>query len=219
MINGYGWSPAGMRRCEKTVRFDEKTALIHSEDLDAIQLLDTSFGEAPRDKRSNSLVKGILCSLGCSLMLTFSNAVQKYGNHSLTFWQLLLYRGIGQTIFMFGAHTCLSPPCSKNSTKLDKSDPAILSFLVGAKKARSRMALQGFLGGCLLLGMYGAVNYIPLASATAIFFSTPVFTFLMATFMLKERCRAYRLLISALMIIGVVFITKPGFKKHVESVG
>jgi drug/metabolite transporter (DMT)-like permease len=71
--------------------------------------------------------------------------------------------------------------------------------------------LQGLLGGLLLLCIFVTIKLVPLGNASAIFFCTPVFTFVFAVCMLGERMGAYRVAISTVMLAGVLLITHPPF--------
>ena len=74
-----------------------------------------------------------------------------------------------------------------------------------------RIALQGIGGGLLLLFIYMAIQRVPLGNGSAIFFCTPVFTFVFAVCMLGERMGLYRVMISLFMLAGVALITRPPF--------
>ena len=74
-----------------------------------------------------------------------------------------------------------------------------------------RIVLQGIGGGLLLLFIYMAIQRVPLGNSSAIFFCTPVFTFVFAVCMLGERMGLYRVMISLLMLAGVCLITRPPF--------
>ena len=67
------------------------------------------------------------------------------------------------------------------------SDTAILEIYLGPVGSRIRTVTQGVLGGLLLAAVFTAIKIVPLGSASAIMFCTPVFTFLMASCMLGER--------------------------------
>ena len=66
-------------------------------------------------------------------------------------------------------------------------DQSKMDIFFGPKEVRLRTVIQGLLGGILLAALFGAVSIVPLGNASAIMFCTPVFTFLMAPFMLRER--------------------------------
>jgi len=71
--------------------------------------------------------------------------------------------------------------------------------------------LQGFVGGLLLLSIFVAVKQLPLGNASAIFFCTPVATFIFAPVMLGEPLKGYRSMIIIFMLIGVSLITRPSW--------
>lgn len=68
---------------------------------------------------------------------------------------------------------------------------------------------QGSLGGLLLLSLFLAVTNLPLGDATAMFFSSPAFTMLLSTFLLKDHCGIYRTLIAVILLTGVVILARP----------
>ena len=62
-----------------------------------------------------------------------------------------------------------------------------MEIFLGPSGVRRRTVIQGLLGGILLAAMFIAIKLVPLGNASAIMFCTPVFTFIMAPFMLGER--------------------------------
>ena len=66
-------------------------------------------------------------------------------------------------------------------------DEPKMDIFFGPKEVRLRTVAQGLLGGLLLAAMFSAVKIVPLGNASAIMFCTPIFTFLLAPFMLRER--------------------------------
>ncbi len=138
-------------------------------------------------------VLGYLLVVNAGLLFTLASVIQKIVAPELVFWHLLIYRALAQIVVMFA------------DLQLRNVDAR------GPPGKRLRIACQGLMGGLLLLCIFVAITHIPLGSASAIFFCTPVFTFVFAVTMLGERLGAYRLLISALMVSGVVLITRPPF--------
>lgn len=128
---------------------------------------------------------------GCSF--TAANVIQKIVCPSLNFWSLFLIRSLTQLAIM-GTHLALTK-----------------TSILGPKASRVKIFLQGTFGGLLLLAIFVAVKHVPLGNASAIFFCTPVATFLLATFMLGEPLRCYRSLIIVFMLIGVCLITRPSW--------
>ena len=72
-------------------------------------------------------------------------------------------------------------------------DHSRMEIFLGPIGVRLRTAVQGLLGGVLLASMFTAIKIVPLGNASAIMFCTPVFTFLMAPFMIGERYVIYYL--------------------------
>lgn len=128
---------------------------------------------------------------GCAF--TAANVIQKHVCSSLNFWSLFLIRSLTQILIMGTVLTLTRT-----------------SFL-GPREARLRIFLQGTFGGLLLLAIFVAVKHVPLGNASAIFFCTPVATFIFATVMLGEALRGYRSLIIIFMLAGVSLITRPSW--------
>ena len=74
---------------------------------------------------------------------------------------------------------------------------------------RWRLAAQGVLGGLLLLGIFEAVARLPLGDCTAIFFSAPAFTMILSFFILKDHCGIWRTIIAAMLLGGVLILSRP----------
>merc|ERR550534_992052 len=63
----------------------------------------------------------------------------------------------------------------------------------------------------MLSGVAQAIQHVPLGNASAIFFCTPVATFIFAVPLLKEPLKGYRLMIITFMLSGVALMTQPNF--------
>ena len=166
----------------------ESTPLVGEETSEVLCL------RLPRKKAS--LIKticGYLLIVTAGILFTVANVIQKIVAPELVFWHLLVYRAFVQIAVTYA------------ELKWRGVSP------LGPREHRWRIVTQGLLGGFLLLCLFIAIKHVPLGSASAIFFCTPVFTFVFAVTMLKERLGAYRVLISALMIGGVLLITRPPF--------
>ena len=149
---------------------------------------------------------GVVLVMCAGFSFTSSNVLQKFSVRHLTFWQLLANRAILQFIgmgtFCFAMHI-------KNASSQSRADWSYM--FLGPRGVRRRTVLQGMLGGVLLACMFVAVKFVPLGNASAIMFCTPVFTFFMAPCMLpgrEERLGIYRMFITLLMSLGVLFITR-----------
>lgn len=76
---------------------------------------------------------------------------------------------------------------------------------------RVYLFLRGFLGSNAMILLYYAVLQMPLADATVITFSNPVFTSLLAWIFLKERCSVWDVIFTISTLTGVVLIARPPF--------
>ena len=139
------------------------------------------------------VVIGVLLVVFAGCLFTGANVIQKIVCPSINFWSLFLFRGLTQ-----GAVTSLYVVFRGTS-------------LLGPRESRWQVYFQGFFGGLLLLAVFVAVKNVPLGSASAIFFCTPIATFVFAICMLKEPLKLYRMLIITFMMTGVILITRPGF--------
>ena len=73
--------------------------------------------------------------------------------------------------------------------------------------AHFRRSIYGIIG----MGfVYGAVILLPLAEATTISFTTPVFAVLLAMILFREKIGVYRWTAIVLGFAGVLFVTRPG---------
>jgi len=76
---------------------------------------------------------------------------------------------------------------------------------------RGLLFLRGVLGFVALSCLYYAVIRLPLADATVLHFTNPVFTALMAAFFLAERIRARDGVVAIAGLLGVAIVARPGF--------
>lgn len=73
--------------------------------------------------------------------------------------------------------------------------------------AHARRSLYGIVGMCFV---YGAVLLLPLAEATTISFTTPIFAVLLAVLLYRERVGKYRAAAVAIGFVGVAIVMQPG---------
>lgn len=95
----------------------------------------------------------------------------------------------------------------------------IVTLLAGADLARRRVPLRsrhtgmlltrGFVGFLALACYYFSVIHLPLAEATLIHFTNPVFTALIAAAFLGERLRSAELALALAGLAGVVLVVRP----------
>ncbi|XP_032430519.1 solute carrier family 35 member G1 [Xiphophorus hellerii] len=82
---------------------------------------------------------------------------------------------------------------------------------LGPRDKRIYLVLRGFLGSNAMILLYYAVQQMPLADATVIMFSNPVFTSLLAWLFLKERCTIWDCVFTVFTLTGVILIARPPF--------
>ncbi len=76
---------------------------------------------------------------------------------------------------------------------------------------RGLLLLRGVLGYLALSSFFYALTHLPLADATVIQYTNPVFTALLAVVLLGESLRRRDLGLALLSLAGVVLMTRPGF--------
>lgn len=82
---------------------------------------------------------------------------------------------------------------------------------LGPKGKRIFLFFRGFFGSAAMTLLYYAFQVMPLADATVITFSGPVFTSLLAWIFLKEKYSPWDLLFTLFAVTGVVLIARPPF--------
>lgn len=86
---------------------------------------------------------------------------------------------------------------------------------------RIMLLLRSFTGTASLMLSFYAFRHMPLADASVIVFSVPVFTAIFARMFLREPCGLFNVFSVVLTLIGVVLITRPPiiFGDAVDSLG
>ncbi|XP_033467460.1 solute carrier family 35 member G1 [Epinephelus lanceolatus] len=82
---------------------------------------------------------------------------------------------------------------------------------LGPRDKRVYLVLRGFIGSNAMILLFYAVQQMPLADATVIMFSNPVFTSILAWIFLKERCTIWDCVFTVFTITGVILIARPPF--------
>ncbi|NXR35348.1 S35G1 protein, partial [Zosterops hypoxanthus] len=82
---------------------------------------------------------------------------------------------------------------------------------LGPKGKRIFLFFRGFLGSIAMVLLYYAYQVMPLADATVITFTSPVFTSLLAWIFLKEKYSLWDLLFTLFAVTGVILIARPPF--------
>ncbi|MEO6594532.1 MAG: DMT family transporter [Planctomycetota bacterium] len=73
------------------------------------------------------------------------------------------------------------------------------------------LLLRGFVGSCALICFYAAVVHLPLAEATVVHQTAPLWTAVLAAWLLHERLEARVLWSIGLCFVGVLMIARPGW--------
>ncbi|KAJ6224711.1 hypothetical protein RDWZM_003256 [Blomia tropicalis] len=81
----------------------------------------------------------------------------------------------------------------------------------GSKGQRLDISLRAIFGSIAAITIYMSYRLIPLADASTIQFSAPVFVFFLAYFILGERISLIHIFTGLLALVGVVFVSKPKF--------
>ncbi|XP_070783664.1 solute carrier family 35 member G1 [Enoplosus armatus] len=91
---------------------------------------------------------------------------------------------------------------------------------LGPRDKRIYLVLRGFIGSNAMILLFYAVQQMPLADATVIMFSNPVFTSLLAWVFLKERCTIWDCVFTVFTLTGVILIARPPFLfgEHVRGI-
>ncbi|XP_019938875.1 solute carrier family 35 member G1 [Paralichthys olivaceus] len=82
---------------------------------------------------------------------------------------------------------------------------------LGPRDKRIFLVLRGFIGSNAMILLFYAVQQMPLADATVIMFSNPVFTSLLAWIFLKEKCTILDCVFTVFTLTGVIIIARPPF--------
>jgi len=76
---------------------------------------------------------------------------------------------------------------------------------------RRLLLVRGLLGAIGINGFYWSLVHLPLGEATLIQYTNPVFATILAALWVGERVRVREVMCLGLALVGVVFITRPGF--------
>lgn len=78
----------------------------------------------------------------------------------------------------------------------------------GPKEKRHFLILRGIAGASSLYLRYSALHYLPIANATVVVLSMPVFVCIFARIFLKEPCGVFHVVALAVTLVGIGFTTK-----------
>ena len=76
-------------------------------------------------------------------------------------------------------------------------------------RTKVKVICQAVFGGGILFSVFEAIGRLPIGDFSAVAFSSPVFTMILSSFILHEKCGLYRVSVGALLIVGVVVLTRP----------
>ncbi|XP_076821525.1 solute carrier family 35 member G1-like [Clavelina lepadiformis] len=80
-----------------------------------------------------------------------------------------------------------------------------------ANTTRALLVVRGTCGGVALVFYFYAFQNMPLGNASAIIFSSPIYTIILARIFLKEKIGALEFIVLICGLIGVVLIARPSF--------
>ncbi|KAG0195992.1 hypothetical protein BGX28_000261, partial [Mortierella sp. GBA30] len=135
--------------------------------------------------------KGLIYMTLSALFFSFMSLLVSLTAKSLPSFEIVLFRGIIQTIL--GVITChhlgISPFANKG--------------------VRFLLFCRGLAGSCALAFFFYALSIMPLADATVVFFLGPVFTAILGRIVLKEPFTPLDALASTVSMVGVILVAKP----------
>ena len=140
-----------------------------------------------------------MLSIGAGFLMACTSLVVKMAS-SLPFYEMLMARCVGTLLFgpplmIFYSHPFIPPNLKE-------------FFLVFGRG----------LFGCIAIGaLFFAFGHIPLGDATALVFTSPVWTAILGYFLLKEGWSIYDSFAVVLSLVGVTFITRPSFIFHKDE--
>ncbi|XP_031568264.1 solute carrier family 35 member G1-like [Actinia tenebrosa] len=197
------------RRSSQLRSINEQDVASYDRESDSFRAF-SSFGEIlslsrPHDeqeKRPSCWRKlNLLCKSNAGLALTTLSGIffalaslfVKLSNTTIPAFEIIFVRLFLQTIFVL-------PPAIYAGANV-----------IGEKKQRIFLTLFGAFNFLSISSVYGAFTLLPLGDATVFISTTPVFTGLLAYFILKESWRKTDAASSFLCLVGIILITRPTF--------
>lgn len=133
--------------------------------------------------------KGILLSFLSSIFFSLTAVIVKY-LHEIHAGELACFRFMG--ILLFSLPLVMS--CGENP--------------FGPRNVRHFIILRGLAGATSLYLRYCALQFLPIADATVIVVSMPIFVCVFARIFLKEPCGVFHVVALAITLVGIAFTTK-----------
>ncbi|KAF9433655.1 hypothetical protein BGZ76_009162 [Entomortierella beljakovae] len=143
------------------------------------------------DSQRHHETKGLIYMTLSALFFSFMSLLVSLTAKTLPSFEIVLFRGIIQTIL--GVVACRYLNVSP----------------FGNKGVRLLLFFRGLAGSFGLGFFFYALSVMPLADATVIFFLGPVFTAILGRIVLKEPFGPLDALASTVSMIGVIFVAKP----------
>jgi drug/metabolite transporter (DMT)-like permease len=140
----------------------------------------------------NSTAYGMALALGASFTFSLMNALAKAVSHDMPSPEIAFFRGI------FGLVVTVTMMLRAGVSFRGKR-PGVL-------------AVRGLLGGLSLLANFATLSFIPLADATLIAHTSPLFVLVLAHFVLKEKLPKAFYAVFAVAIVGSLLVIKPGME-------
>ncbi len=142
--------------------------------------------------RAPGNVRGALWMAIAAFVFAAMNALIKYVGHGLHGFEIAFFRAL------FGFLALLPAIAAAGGTAVFRTD-------------RLKMhGLRALFGGITMLCFFYAMTRLPLANATALSFSQPLFMLALAPFLLDERVGWHRALAAVVGFAGVVIAARPG---------
>lgn len=145
-------------------------------------------------------VRGALWMILANVFFTLMNTLVRELSARYGLFELLFVRSLFGLIFVL----LLVWPAGIRSLKTTR--PAL-------------QVVRGLLGFVAMYLWFFAVSNIPLAQATAINFSAPIFAAVLIAVFLGERMRARRWTATALGFVGMLIVLRPGFAEFSLAIG
>ncbi|KAG8190162.1 hypothetical protein JTE90_008696 [Oedothorax gibbosus] len=140
-------------------------------------------------KKNFSLYKGLFFSAMSSVFFSLSSVIVKYVK-DISPGELAVLRFVGILIFTLPL------------VILSREEP------FGPRPVRHLLIFRGLVGATSLFLRFVAFRYLPIADASVIIFSIPVFVAVLARIFLKEPCGFFHAFTVLLTLGGIVLITK-----------
>ncbi|XP_003744041.1 solute carrier family 35 member G1-like [Galendromus occidentalis] len=171
---------------------DDTKALVSSQSFESpLKMLD-SMSVDTGSAEMLSLYRGLLFASISSLFFSLCSVIVKK-LHYIHPAQLACLRFVG--IFVF------TLPCV-----IYRQQP-----LLGPRDVRWMLIMRGIAGSTSLYLRFYALRYLPIADASVIIFSVPVFVAVMAKVFLKEPCSVFHWISVMATLFGIALITKLPF--------